>query len=267
MYNRIIEINRVKAAEKFKDLIVQHYQQLLRTIEDQPLTKREAREAHIQQYYSIQSFNDKIKQYKSSFQKLANKRLLKMKSHAKESFTNKTFKQVIYQNMGGQQYQGKVWDAFMNHVGNYHKEIIVALASPEIIPDLMQTFFNNRHSYEYSVYEEERPIPFVRLLYQSLNSTPWFASGDIVIVGEDGRIIYNIQLKTTTRTEGSFKIPTTLLINFLKELEALSNDRVAIAKLLYENLKTESSNNFYRADNEIEKSLYRFIEQYIPKKN
>lgn len=264
MYNQLDIINKVQSAEKFKTIIIQHYQQLLQLIENQGLTKKEAREAHIQQYFSINSFSDKIKNYNSSFQKILNKRLQKMKHNAKQSFTNKTFKQVIYQNMGGQQYRGKVWDAFMNHVANYHKEIIAALVNPEIINNLMETFFKNRQNYQYSVYEEENPIPFVRLLYKSLNSTPWFASGDIVIIGEDGRILYNIQLKTTSRKNGSFKIPTKLLINILKQIEGLANDRRAIAELLYENLKTESSNDFYRAESELDKSLNEFIKQYLP---
>lgn len=263
MYNQIDAINKVESAQRFKNLIIEHYQKLLAIVENQTLTKLEAREAHLQQYYSINSFNNKIKEYKTSIQKLANKRLQKMKERARESFTNRTFKEVIYQNMEGQQYKGKVWDAFMNHIGNYHKEIITALATPKIIPELMITFFNNRNNYEYSVYEEEKPIPFVRLLYQSLNSTPWFASGDIVIIGEDGRVLYNIQLKTTSRVEGGFKISTILLINFLKELESLANDRVAFAELLYENLKTESSNDFYRAENELDQSLENFVKKNL----
>jgi hypothetical protein len=32
----------------------------------------------------------------------------------------------------------------MNHVANYHKEIIAALVNPEIINNLMETFFKNR---------------------------------------------------------------------------------------------------------------------------
>jgi hypothetical protein len=39
----------------------------------------------------------------------------------------------------------------------------------------------------------------------------------------------------------------------------LANDRRAIAELLYENLKTESSNDFYRAESELDKSLNEFI--------
>jgi len=32
-----------------------------------------------------------------------------------------------------------------------------------------------------------------------INSIPWFAGGDIVIVNNKLEVIYNIQLKTTTR--------------------------------------------------------------------
>lgn len=259
IYNSLQDINKIKQAKDFQQKITKHYQNLLKIVENQSLTKKEAKQAHILFSYSLQ----KLKNSVYSLTKKNKQKIGYSEHRLKEGFTGKTFREVIYQTLSGQQFEGKVWDAFMNHMGDFHKEIFAALSQPELIFQLMN-LYQLHQGLEKSVYVEENNH-FVQLLYDSLNSTPWFASGDIVIVGSDGKILYNIQLKTTTNNSGYFKIATVALTKLITAIESLGQNRLEIAKLMYEKLKTSASNQMQRGDNEIQQKLYQFVEENIKK--
>jgi uncharacterized membrane protein len=55
-----------------------------------------------------------------------------------------------------------------------------------------------------------------------INSIPWFAGGDIIIINNKMEVVYNIQLKTTTRnTQTVFSEKVTSLRTFLTNFTSL----------------------------------------------
>lgn len=150
------------------------------------------------------------------------------------------YKEVVYGKMYHDKYRGKVADAYINHIGEIHWNII-------------STFFNTQNAAlleqiaTHSVKQEEggggTNLGFVQRLIDSLNNTAWFTGGDLIVTAPDGRVIANIQLKTSAG-EGAWigNLRTTKLqqeVNaILKSFSTESNTR--IAEEFYEMLKTSS---------------------------
>lgn len=93
---------------------------------------------------------------------------------------NRNLKYAIYGD--NPQYRGQIADAFLNHVGNMHKTILTNKME-EIKP------------FNMSVLQEEGEN-FLQLLIDSKNNTPWYTGGDLIILGNQGNVVANIQLKT-----------------------------------------------------------------------
>ena len=108
-------------------------------------------------------------------------------------------------------YRGNIADAFLNHVGNMHKELLIgdySTASPIV----------------QSVAEEEGEN-FYQLLLDSTNNTPWFTGGDLILLNKNSEVIANIQLKTILREKGGTvgQIKTNQLEEDLRALQELIN--------------------------------------------
>ena len=102
---------------------------------------------------------------------------------------------------------GKAYDAYMNHLANYHTEIYSYLATGGISGN------GDISSIPHAVYREEGGAGgnFPVLLNESLNTTGWYTGGDIIIIDpQTMEVVYNIQLKTTQQgitKKGKKKIP------------------------------------------------------------
>lgn len=85
--------------------------------------------------------------------------------------------------------RGKIADAFLNHMGKMHKETFSLSSSSARLLDFKLSE---------SVKDEENKtnLGFIRLLLESLNNTPWFTGGDLIVTDENGKVLINIQLKT-----------------------------------------------------------------------
>ena len=131
--------------------------------------------------------------------------------------TNSPWYKIIYGEMPFVAWQGNAYEAFFNHMANHEPALFEFLSNHG--QNMSATF--NYSSQRNSVYAEEGGNQpdlgnFPRLMMGQVNSIPWFAGGDIVIVNNKLEVVYNIQLKTTTRnTQTVFTEKVTRLRNFL----------------------------------------------------
>lgn len=100
----------------------------------------------------------------------------------KESQNGKTLAYIFYGDMDTPHRQGKIADAFLNHLGNMHHNLFSDFS------------FQPNFTFSKSVLEEEGSN-FYQLLLDSRNNTGWWTGGDLILLS-DNEIIANIQLKT-----------------------------------------------------------------------
>lgn len=173
--------------------------------------------------------------------------LLSRLNEAKYSNHNYIYKQVIYGSKGTTYFGGQVADAFVNHLGYTHAELFtnISLLNSDYIEHLADT----------SVKAEEFAISslnFFHLLYNSTNTTGWYTGGDLILTDGSGKIMANIQLKTTAKSGddafgniaknrliGGMKRNGTQTSGIVQQLLALMDqDNRRIAQVFYEKLKT-----------------------------
>lgn len=152
------------------------------------------------------------------------------------------YKNIIYGQKSGMYLNGQVADAFVNHLGYTHAELFTNLS-------LIDTNYIE-HLADTSVKAEEFAISslnFFHLLYNSTNTTGWYTGGDLILTDKTGKILANIQLKTTASSgEKAFgQISTKRLLGnsksagIVQELLALMDqDNQIIAQKFYEKFKT-----------------------------
>lgn len=148
-----------------------------------------------------------------------------------------TYKVAVYGSIAGRFYNGKIADAFLNHIGATHWEYLNSFSQKGFLPpdDLL-------HS---SVKDEERAIHhlnFVKLLIASTNRTSWYTGGDLIVTNSSGQVVANVQLKTSGGS-GSWigNIRTaSLKSQIVKIQETLFSDHQKTAQSFYTSLKTSS---------------------------
>lgn len=173
--------------------------------------------------------------------------LLSRLNEAKYSDHTYIYKSIIYGSKKTTYFSGQVADAFVNHLGYTHSELFsnVALLNTSYIEHLADT----------SVKAEEFAISslnFFHLLYNSTNTVGWYTGGDLILTDATGKIIANLQVKTTAKSgEGAFgNISKSKLLGGMtrsgiqKEgivqnlLSLMDQDNLRIAEVFYERLKT-----------------------------
>ncbi len=148
-----------------------------------------------------------------------------------------TYKTAVYGSIAGRFYNGKIADAFLNHIGATHYEYLNSFSQQGFLPpeDLL-------HS---SVKDEERAshhLNFVKLLIASTNRTAWYTGGDLIVTNSAGQVVANVQLKTSGGS-GSWigNIRTaSLKSQILKIQETLLSNHQKTAENFYTSLKTSS---------------------------
>lgn len=143
----------------------------------------------------------------------------------RQHLTGEKWYKVIYGNAGFAQWQGNAYEAFFNHMANYEPSLFNYLSTH----GQAMAVNLNVQSQKNSVFIEEGGNQFnlgnfPRLMMGQINSIPWFAGGDIVIINNKLEVIYNIQLKTTTRNVQSvFEEKISELRNFLIKFTDLTS--------------------------------------------
>lgn len=164
--------------------------------------------------------------------------MLKQLNQAKHDDGVYIYKNIIYGNVFGKYLNGKVADAYLNHLGATHWEFLNNFSKTGVLTD-------GEHLTRASIKAEERAIHnlnFVHLLMASNNKTAWYTGGDLIITDAKGQVVANIQLKTSGK-EGAWigNIRTaTLEKEIIKVKEALGLDCRNAAETFYNMLVTSS---------------------------
>lgn len=214
-----IDITQIKDEMKksyYSEILTQHLSNLFKTLNKSQLSYEEQVEI-----YENQKFSD------------VKSRLSIAKANGKDY----RYGPIIYGHgaeNNGISFRGKAADAFVNHLGKIHQEIFTSqnLNTASLEP-------------EHSVQLEEdmmRRFGFLHLLLASLNNVGWWTGGDLIITSPTGKIIANIQLKTSAGLGQAIgQIKTKTLSVLIKKLidKILLNDETVVDDF-YETLKTSS---------------------------
>lgn len=169
------------------------------------------------------------------------------KVNAKKTFLNEIkygdkkyiYKPAIYGNIKATYYRGKVADAYLQHVGKTHWDDFAKFLDSGNTSTI-EHFRNTSVKKEEDKYGK---FAFVDMLIESNNATAWYTGGDLIVTGKDGRVIANIQLKTSWGSgENIGNIAKASLDKALAKLEQdlLSNSENT-ASDFYETLKTSTA--------------------------
>lgn len=169
------------------------------------------------------------------------------KVNAKKTFLNDIkygdkkyiYKPAIYGNIRDTYYRGKVADAYLQHVGKTHWDDFSKFLDSGNTSSI-------EHFRKTSVKKEEDKygkFAFVDMLIESNNATAWYTGGDLIVTGKDGRVIANIQLKTSWGSgENIGNIAKESLKKALLKLEGdLLSGSESTANDFYETLKTSTA--------------------------
>lgn len=233
------DIDTIYAAAEVQDIINNHFDNFVRALNTHQLTKEEVTDL-------CQLLDDR-----------------KSKLNRPDSTKKTTYNEIFFGNQKNG--AGKQLDAYMNHVGNYHKSLFAAMtvgmADAQSLNNLVKdvtddfgTMFDNNRSEVQS------------WLLDSLNSTSWFTGGDIVVVGDTGQVIYNIQLKTTNKGK-TFEVATSSLLKFaIKMRDLIDNEEdqpEELARVMYNKLKTTSANEISNTKKFFEEGAYNYVEENL----
>lgn len=158
--------------------------------------------------------------------------------------TNSPWYKIIYGEMPFVAWQGNAYEAFLNHMANHEPSLFNYLSSHG--KNTAKNFNYNLQKKDVFL-EEGGNQPdlghFPQLMMGQLNSIPWFAGGDIIIINEKLEIIYNIQLKTTgAKNPTVFKENIVKLKNFLIQFNSLNTVKDK-AELLFEEFQNSVANS------------------------
>lgn len=242
-------INLSEVADELKQIYIsqiltQHLSGLFRSIKDEMTYEEVVFAYELKKHTMLQSLNEA---------KYGNKLYI--------------YKTIVYGKKEDMFLSGQVADAFVNHLGYTHSELFLNLS-------LLNTDYIE-HLAEKSVKQEEFAISnlnFFRLLNNSTNTTGWYTGGDLILTDKTGKVIANIQLKTTASSgDTSFgNISTKKLLGgkrtkakgIIQELlELIDQDNLILAKTFYQKLKT--SGIFTDVEGAVEKTAVQIAEENL----
>lgn len=239
--SQMTEVQAIMAADEIQDIINNHYKKLESALIDYHMDKQSAHKLH------------EILTYRKSTIQLRH-------------FTNETYEDVIFS--GQRNADGKKLDAFMNHVGKHHAQLFDLMNGQRVsAASLNNTTINFQEDDFMSYFQTRSPFGEPQeWLLDSLNTAGWITGGDVVVVGEKGEVIYNIQLKTTAGKSGkTFELSIKALFEFAKSLLAIFEEETTPEKIdrlceaMYEKLKTTSANSFQVAENIVTEGVKELI--------
>lgn len=214
---------KLNAELQLQNLFNEHYGKLVATL-DQKLTKEQAAELH---------------------------RLIPNRIYKKvPSWPGHSPNEIFYSNKSN---YGNRIDGYLNHTASEDSELFTFMKAPAANEDAILNY-NFRHIFQLN---HELMI----LIKNSLNTTAWYTGGDIIITDGNGHVVFNIQLKTTMRSQAEWKIGVSKLYTFLRQISALQNWK-DIANILYENLKIEVSGQL-KDEIDLEKEAIKTVQNII----
>ena len=215
------QIDITQISDQFKKtyysaVLTQHLSNLFKTLSKEELSYEEQKEIYDNSLFS---------EVKSRL------------SYAKHNGKNYRYGPIIYgkgAENNGVSYRGKAADAFVNHLGKIHQEIFTS-------QDLNTVSLEPEHSVR-SEEDMMRRFGFLHLLLASLNNTGWWTGGDLIITDMTGKVIANIQLKTSTSLGAAIgQIKTATLAVLIDNLiNKLSSNDISVVDDFYETLKTST---------------------------
>ena len=238
--NTVDAASTLSAAEEIQQFFRLHYAQMCTQLSEYNINVKEAYELH--------------------------KRIPKnsaLYSNRHDHFTGRTYDDIIYSNMKNA--EGKRLDAFMNHVAQYNKQLFGLMSSRVAnknslakIKDLdthggFKNIFNNTNIVQ----------PW---LLASLNTTSWLTGGDVVVIDNTGAVIYNIQIKSTASGK-NFELSLLRLESLISRLIQSTKSNTfkpeQLANIMYNSLKTTSSNQVQETEKFIESAAYELVRKNL----
>lgn len=210
--------------QSFLSVLNLHYEDFLRQLKNYKLNSREARQLHI--YLGLK---------KSSLRKYVEAKLVEEINE--EHLTSTTYNYVFYERMKN---EGKQADAYFTHLGRYHKPILSYMRTNYI-------FTGNEKSEINQLKNNHFPEIFKRSYYmrewltESMNNTPWYAGGDLVVTDGSGKVVFNVQIKSTKHTEAEWKLGVDKLKFVLTQL--ISSNKEEFGNKMFDNFKNSLANS------------------------
>ena len=243
------KIGNILLCQDIESIMQDHYANLLKTLDEYHMSKREARYLHI--LLGARKSNlikeKRVEGEKEFFVKLN-----------AEHFTNKTYNQTLFRKAQ----EGKKLDAFMNHMANAHTQIYglmsnsqISIRSAENMLNSIKTSINKEGGFE-KVFKN-KPVSTQRWLYDSLNTTSWLTGGDVVVVNDEGKVIYNIQIKGSIKNSANWELSSKELLNFAQSIIREVDSPEKLAEIMFEKLKTQTSNKFKVIEEHMTEKIYK----------
>lgn len=183
-----------------------------------------------------------------------------------QHFTGKSYNQAIYDTQKNA--DGKKIDAFMNHIGNYHVQLFDLMKYGRINADnLINANFTipapNESSSFVNYFQNKINESQVWML-DSLNSASWLTGGDVVVVNDNYKVIYNIQLKSSYAQRGkmfelALKALKDLAEDLYKAMDFSEKSVDHVAEIMFNSLKTSTTSDIQKMSNDMAESIKNII--------
>lgn len=232
---KLLEDKDKVKAEKLESAFQKHYNdfdnQLLRTLNDE---QRQA--LYIVSYYRSRKTYNRIKRQE-----------------------NETYKSSIFSN----QQLGKQVEAFFTHLSEEHSNFFNYAKDISKMP-------NNYKLSKKDCFEElfdtnlSVLIKAQNQLFDALNSTSWYKTGDIMVFDAKGKIIYNIQLKSTEKSSKSFSLSLKEFEQTLKSF-FLTENYEEIANRIFDALSIKAGPAVEKLNEEIYNKAEKLSEEGLKK--
>lgn len=238
--NAFTSASTLAAAEEIQRFLQLHYGQMCTQLTSYHINVDEARTLH---------------------QTIPKKSSLFQNRH--ESFTGRTYGDIIFSSQGNA--EGKQLDAFMNHIGQYNKQLFYLMSAGSANAQTLSQVKNfDTHNAFQDIFSNPHIVqPW---LLASLNSASWLTGGDVIVIDNDGKVIYNIQIKSTMKGK-NFELALSRLLSLvtrmINQTEKARFKPKQLAKLMYNSLKTTSSNNVEQSGKFIESEAYNMVRKNL----
>lgn len=216
------KLNTAKVGKKLKtaygtEILADRLSQLFKTIDNKYANKEEINYAYqVKKRKNIKDFSSKSMRRNSG----------------------KTYSKVVYEGMEKVNKRGKVADAFLNHLGKHHASQLANFVRGD--GKALEGLKNKDVRAEENL---SNKLNFIKLLIDSLNNTAWYTGGDLIVTDQSGRVVANIQLKTSGGLGESIgQINTSGLVSDIEKVfSALEMSDASAAEAFYSMLKTSTA--------------------------
>lgn len=233
LQDQMDDIESIFAAQDIQDFLNNHYSDLLKTLGGYTLSLNEAKAMH-----------ELLEARRSAL------------NNANFHFTGSTYDRIVFSSQRNA--EGKRVDAFMNHVGKYNRQLFGLMSVGRVAGDSLKNIMPDDHAGFGGIFANTGEVqPW---LVDSLNTASWLSGGDVIVVDDQGAVIYNIQLKSTGKGK-TFDLAASSLLKFATKMNELitAQDKKELARVMFDNLKTSTANDFVRTEEFFESKAYEMV--------